>query len=78
MANNCNLIKSVYRIDYNGIVTGRSTVFRHIARYVYFAGLDAELLQRAGILREVLGESDRDKTGDTQFMDVVIEHLSAY
>ena len=34
MANNCNLIKSVYRIDSNGIVTGSSTVFRHIARYV--------------------------------------------
>ena len=34
MANNCNLIKSVYRIDYNGIVTGSSTVFRYIARIV--------------------------------------------
>ena len=45
MANNCNLIKSVYRIDSNGIVTGISTVFRRIARYVYFAGLDAELLE---------------------------------
>ena len=29
MANNCNLIKSVYRIDSNSIVTGSSTVFRH-------------------------------------------------
>ena len=78
MANNCNLIKCVYRIDYNGIVTGSSTVFRHIARYVYFVGLDAELLERAGILREVLWERDWDKTEDTQFMDFVIEHLSAY
>ena len=74
MANNCNLIKSVYRIDSYGIVT----VFRHIARYVYFAGLDAELLEMAGILREVLWERDRVKSGDTQFMDFVIEHLSAY
>ena len=58
MANNCNLIKSVYRIDSYGIVTGSSTVFRHIARCVYFAGLDAELLEMAGILREVLWERD--------------------
>ena len=50
MGNNCNLIKSVYRIDSYGIVTGSSTVFRRIARYVYFAGLDAELLEMAGIL----------------------------
>ena len=50
--------------------------FRHIARYVYFAGLDAELLEMAGILREVLWERDRVKSGDTQFMDFVIEHLS--
>ena len=78
MANNCNLIKSIYRINSNGIVTGSSTVFRRIARYVYFAGLDAELLERAGILREVLWERDRNKTGDTQFMDCVIEHLSAH
>ena len=78
MANNCNLIKSVYRIDSNGIVTGSSTVFRHIARYVHFAGFDAELLERAGILREVMWERDRVKSGDTQFMDFVIEHLSAY
>ena len=49
-----------------------------IARYVYFAVLDAELLERAGILREVLWERDRVKSGDTQFMDFVIEHLSAY
>ena len=33
MANNCNMIKSVYRIDSNGIVTGSSTVFRHIGRF---------------------------------------------
>ena len=59
-------------------VTGSSTVFRHIARYVYFAGLDAELLEMAGILREVLWEMDQDKTVDTQFLDFVIEHLSAY
>ena len=78
MANNCNLIKSVYRIYSNGIVTGSSTVFKHISRYVYFAGLDAELLERAGILREVMWESDRVKSGDTQFMDFVIEHPSAY
>ena len=76
MANNCNLIKSVYRIDSYGIVTGSSTIFRHIARYVYVAGLDAELLKMAGILREVLWERDRVKSGDTQFMDFVIEHLS--
>ena len=78
MGNNCNLIKSVYRIDSYGIVTGSSTVFRRIARYVYFAGLDAELLEMAGILREVLWERDRVKSGDTQFMDFIIEHLSAY
>ena len=78
MGNNCNLIKSVYRIDSYGIVTGSSTVFRRIARYVYFAGLDAELLEMAGILREVLWERDRVKSGDTQFMDFIVEHLSAY
>ena len=78
MANNCNLFKSVYRIDSYGIATGSTTVFRHIARYVYFAGLDAELLEMAGILREGLRERDRVKSGDTQFMDFVIEHLSAY
>ena len=72
MPNNCNLIKSVYLIDSNGIVTGSSTVCRHIARSVYFAGLDVELLERAEILREVLWERDRDKTGDTLFMDSVI------
>ena len=73
IANNCN---QYYRIDYNGIVTGSSTVYRHIARNVYFVGLDGELLKRAGLLREVLWERDRDNTGDTQCMDVVIEHLS--
>ena len=52
--------------------------FLDILLVVYFAGLDAELLERAGILREVLWERDRNKTGDTQFMDFVIEHLSAY
>ena len=54
MVNNCNMFKSVYRIDSDGIVTGRSTVFRHIARNIYFAGLDVELLERAGLLREGL------------------------
>ena len=28
---------------------------------------------RAGLLREVLPERDLDKTGDTQFMDFIIE-----
>ncbi len=64
--------------EFKIIFTGSSTVFRRIARYVYFAGLDAELLEMAGILREVLWESDRDKSGDTQFMDFVIGHLSAH
>ena len=76
--NNCNLIKSVYRIDSNGIFTGTSTVFRYIARNVYFGGLDAELLERAELLSAILCERDRDKTCDTQFMDVVIERLSAH
>ena len=67
MPNNCNLIKSVYLIDSNGIVTGSSTVCRHIAS----SGLDVKLLERAEILREVLWERDRDKTGDTLFMDSV-------
>ena len=62
MANNCHLIKSVYRIDSNGIVTGSSTVFRYIARNVYFVGLDVKLLERTGILRYVLRERDRDNT----------------
>ena len=78
MANNCNLIKSVYRIDSNGIVTGSSTVFRYIARNVYFGGLDAKLLERAKLLSDILWERDCDKTGDTQFMDFVIERLSAH
>ena len=51
--------------------------FRRIAHNVYFAGLDAELLERAEVLSEILWERDRDKTGDTQFMDFVIERLSA-
>ena len=78
MANNCNLIKSVYRFDVNGIVTGSSTDFRHHIAHVYFAGLHVELLERAGLLREVLWERDRDNTGDTQLMDFVIELLSAH
>ena len=81
MTNNnyCNLIKSVYRIDSNDIVTGGSTVFfRHFAHNIYFAGLDIELLERAGLLREVLWERVRDNTGDTQFMHFVIELLSAH
>ena len=77
MANNCIMIKSVHRIDYSGIVTGSSTVFRNIARNVYFGGLDAELLERAELLSYILWERDRDETGDTQFMDFVIERLSA-
>ena len=78
IANNCTMIKSVYRIDSNGIVIGSSTVFRNIARNVYFAGLDVELLERAELLSDILWERDRDKTGDTQFMDFVIERLSAH
>ena len=78
MANNCTMIKFVYIIDSNGIVTGSSTVFRNIARNVYFGGLDAELLERAELLSDILWERDRAKTGDTQFMDFVIERLSAH
>ena len=78
MANNCTMIKFVYIIDSNGIVTGSSTVFRNIARNVYFGGLDAELLERAALLSDILWERDRDKTGDTQFMDFVIERPSAH
>ena len=78
IANNSNLIKAVYRIDSNDIVTGSSSLFRHIARNVYFAGLDVELLERAELLSEILWERDCDKTGDTQFMDFVIERLSAH
>ena len=37
MANNCNLIKSVYRIDSNGIVTGSSTVFLDILRVMFIS-----------------------------------------
>ena len=76
MANNCNL----YRINSNDIVTGSSSVFRHLARNVYFAGLDVELLERAELLyiSDILWERDCDKTGDTQFMDFVIERLSAH
>ena len=40
--------------------------------------VDTYVLERAGILREVTWERDRVKAGDTQFMDFVIEHLSAY
>ena len=32
MANNCNLIKNVYIIKSNYIVTGSSSIFRHLAR----------------------------------------------
>ena len=79
MAHNCNLNKSVYRIDYNGIATGSSIVLRCIPHNVCFAELDVELLERAGLLREVLLERDRDNTGDTQFIDCfVIERLSAH
>ena len=78
MASNCNLIKYVYRINSNNIITGSSSVFRHLARNVYFAGLDAELLERAELLCDILWERDCEKTGDTQFMDFVIERLSAH
>ena len=54
MANNCNLIKYVYRINSNDIVTDSSSVFRHLARNVYFAGLDVELLERAELLSHIL------------------------
>ena len=47
-------------------------LFRHIARNVYFAGLDVELLERAGLLRKVLWERGRDNTDVRQFMDFVI------
>ena len=50
----------------------------NIARNVYFGGLDAELLERAELLSAILWERDRDKTCDTQFMDFVIERLSAH
>ena len=52
--------------------------FRHIARNVYFAGLDVALLDRAEVLGEILCERYRDKTGDTQVMDFVIERMSAH
>ena len=78
MASNCNLIKYVYRINSNSIITGSSSVFRHLARNVYFAGLDVELLERAELLCDILWERDCEKTGDTQFMDFVIERLSAH
>ena len=76
MANNCN--QDVYRINSNDIVIGSSSVFRHLARNVYFAGLDVELLERAELLSDILWERDCDKTGDTKFMDFVIERLSAH
>ena len=63
MVNNCNLIKYVY----SNVVT-LAPYF--LARNVYFAGLDVELLERAELL---LWERDYDKTGDTQIMDFVIE-----
>ena len=78
LTNNCNLSKSVYRIDSNGIVTSSSTICRHIAHNVYFAGIDVEPFERAGLLREVLCEKDRDKTGDTQFKNFFIELLGAH
>ena len=68
----------VYIINSNDIVTGSSSVFRHLALYVYFAGLDVELLERAELLSDILLERDCYKTGDTQFMDFVIEPLSAH
>ena len=79
MASNCNLIKYVYRINSNNIITGSSSVFRHLARNIYFAGLDVELLERAELLCDILWERDCEKTGDrpTPFMDFVIERLSA-
>ena len=64
MANNCNLIKYVYRINYNDIVTDSSSVLRDLAHNVYFAGLDVELLERAELLSDILWERDCDKTGD--------------
>ena len=78
MASNCNLIKYVYRINSNNIITGSSSVFRHLARNVYFAGFNVELLERAELLCDILWERDCEKTGDTQFMDFVIERLSAH
>ena len=58
MATNCNLIKYVYSINSNDTVTGSSSVFRHLARNVYFAGLDGELLERAVLLSDILWERD--------------------
>ena len=69
----CSDIQNFFRYQYCLLC-----LFINIARYVYFAGLDAELLEMAGILREILWERDRVKSGDTQFMDFVIEHQSAY
>ena len=60
MANNCNIIKYIYRINSNDIVTGSSSVFRHLARNVYFAGLDVELLERTELLSDILWERDCD------------------
>ena len=74
----CRCIKSGYRIDSNDIVTDGSTVFRYIARNVYFDRLDVELLERAELLSEILCERDRDNTGDTLSMDLVIERPSAH
>ena len=49
-----------------------------VARNVFFAGLDVELLGRAELLSDILWERDCDKTGDTHFIDFVIERLSAH
>ena len=65
-----------YRINSNDIVTGSSSVFRHLARNIHFAGLDVELLERAELLSDIRWERDCDKTGDTQFMDFVMERAS--
>ena len=43
---------------------GSSSVFRLLARNVYFAGLDVELLERAELLSDILWERDCDKTRD--------------
>ena len=66
------------RVQENSSLQAVAPCFRHIPRNVYFAGLDAELLERAELLSDILWERDRDKTGDTQFMDFVIERLSAH
>ena len=72
------MFSSIFITIFIALDQSEARISGRIARYVYFAGLDAELLEMAGILREVLWERDRFKSGDTQFMDFVIEHLSAY